>query len=397
MTEAVEQRRSNQVRQTDLRLRQAAREILATEGWSALAFTRIADTAGLSRRPVHDRYSDRWAVVLDLWNSESADVLLGGLESLFSSVEGPHASSDAFQAQLDQFVHPTFELRAAIEVLVMSQFHPRLQQAIHESCKNRIQSLCMAGSDVVSTRQAARRAYLVSIVLGLLLGWRIYEGDDFDLRQQSQRVFMALQTELEPADLPEIDAAHFDGNIVLDVEEPALHSLMLAAIEEIGTYGFDAAATLRIAKRAGCSEGFLFSRYSSKLALFVDIIRRNTEFRLHQNNQLLESIAQKHCQGIADAVFIREAMQPGRGHRRALTLEHFRVSMNDESMRRQTIEALERFVSEMRAANPEWAEKMTPTRVRMAHTVGIGVVALPLIIPGAWRLPFDVVTCALGD
>ncbi len=397
MSEVMEQRRIAQVKQTDLRLRQAAREILATEGWSALAFTRIAERAGVSRRPVHDRFTDRWDVALDLWKSESAQELFDALDALFQTVEGADASADAFQAQIDQFVHPTHELRAAIELLVMSQFNSRLHQAINDTCQQRIQSLCAVSNDISETRKAVRRAYLVSIVLGLLLGWRIYEGEDFDLRQQAQRIFNALQADIAPSGLPTIDAEHFDGNIVLNVDEPALRALMLAAIEEIGTHGFDGAATLRIAERAGFSEGFLFSRYSSKLKLFVDIIRRNTESRLHQNNQLLETIAQSHCQGIADAVFIREAMQPGRGHRRALTLEHFRVSMNDESMRKQTVAALERFVAEMRSANPEWAEKMTPTRVRMAHTVGIGVVALPLVLPDAWQLPFDLVTCGLGD
>lgn len=395
MSELVEQKRLAQVQRTDVLLRQAAREILATEGWSALAFTRIAERAGVSRRPVHDRYTDRWDVAIDLWHSESSDALLGALSTVIEAAEGPEASPQSIKQALDQFVHPTLELRAAIEILVISQFDSRLQQRVHESCRIRIQPLCQPSNDIAEARTSTRNAYLVAISLGLLLGWRISSGEDFDLLNESERIFEALRTDLQPAPLPRLDADHFDGDIILDVDDDNLRNLMIATIEEIGKDGFDGATTLRIAKRAGCSEGFIFSRYHSKLELFVDIIRRNNESRLRQNNELLDSIAREYSQGIADAVFIREAMQPGRGHRRALTLEHFRVSMSDAQMRQQTIASLEKFVAEMRAANPEWAEKMTPSRVRMAHTTGIGVVALPLIVPGAWRLPFDLVTCGL--
>ena len=122
----------NRATRTDDRVLQAAVELLADEGYSALAFTRISERAGLSRRPVHDRYESRSDLALDIWKRKAGAALLASLEGLYETFEGKGANREHFAAAMQEFFTPSEELRCALEILVVSQFDLRLSTAIAE-------------------------------------------------------------------------------------------------------------------------------------------------------------------------------------------------------------------------------------------------------------------------
>jgi hypothetical protein len=66
-------------------------------------------------------------------------------------------------------------------------------------------------------------------------------------------------------------------------------------------------------------------------------------------------------------------------------------------MRRANTESLEKFVEQVRAENAEWAALMTLSRARFSYAVGMGVAAVPLVMPNAWVLPFDSTVRALAE
>ena len=71
--------------------------------------------------------------------------------------------------------------------------------------------------------------------------------------------------------------------------------------------------------------------------------------------------------------------------------------MHNADMRRAHAESLENFVASVREQDPDWAARMTLSRARFGYAVGVGVAAVPLLMPSAWQLPFDITTRAFAD
>jgi AcrR family transcriptional regulator len=107
----------------------------------------------------------------------------------------------------------------------------------------------------------------------------------------------------------------------------------------------DGATTSGIARAAGCSDGLTFARYPSKLLLFLDASRRQQAISFRKYNADQTQVRTKHGMGIADAVAIREVQ-------RALAVSIAR---------------------------------------------GRGLARRPVPQPGAWSLPYDVVTIPLAE
>ena len=125
--------RQSRAQRTDELIRRAALELLAEDGYSALAFTRISERAGVSRRPVHDRYNNRTDITMDLWRNIAQDHLADDLLKLFATFESEDRSPESFVEAMQRYLTPTEELLGAIEILVMTQFDMRLRTIIADS------------------------------------------------------------------------------------------------------------------------------------------------------------------------------------------------------------------------------------------------------------------------
>lgn len=381
----------------DDRVLGAAVELLAEEGYSALAFTRISERAGLSRRPVHDRYANRGDIALDIWNQVASGALIAALQSLYDSYEGADASREHFVEQMQNFFSPSEELHCALEILVVSQFDLCLSTAISESAVRDFEPLIHRGSNDAELRKATKRAYVTAFALGLALTSRMPASEPIDIGFDAGRLFDSLLLDAEQLPMPDVEGSLFAQPIPIETGDVQLDALLTAALDEIALQGFEKATTVRIARAAGCSEGFLFSRFNSKRELFVDAVRRKSTARLQRNNELLSKVASTHGQPTADALLIRESMRPEAARRRSLNLEHLRVGMHDADMRRAQSESLEKFVRDVREQDADWARLMTLSRARFSYAVGMGVSAVPLLMPSAWDLPFDVTTRAFAE
>lgn len=382
---------------TDQLVRRAALELLAEEGFSALAFTRISERAGVSRRPVHDRYDNRIDIAIDLWQNIAVDYLAAQLRELIDAYESEARAADRFVSVMQGFLSPTEELLSAIEILVISQFDARLRELISKSAIEVFDPLVAHDGSDAAIRKATKRAYATSFALGMLLVARLPSADVIDISPHSKRLYESLLLDAEIIELPHFEGRLFNNVAGFNTGDNALEGLLQAALDEVTEVGFDGATTVRIARRSGSSEGYLFSKYDSKLDLFIDAVKRKTAITLTANNDKLAEIAGEYGQPAADALMIKESMRPESPGRRAIALERLRIAMHNPEMRRVQAESLETFVRSVQAENAEWAEKMTLSRARFSFAVGAGVSAVPLLMPSAWNLPFNATTRAFFD
>lgn len=473
------------------RIVSAVVEVLADAGWSGLTFSSVARVAGLSPRPVQDRFPDRWALAVAAWEQvtgpalesalqelldsvglrpssdkasdatsgrelaarastvgpvspglrdrlasalTSAGLLDGVLESGSSSPGGPpdgrpfvalgidpvdemrqalgralaaagRADHLAVQAAgpspewlaraLESFLRPDPVLRAATEILVMSQFDEGLSAAIDTTLGASVSQWCSPSRR--DATDAARCAYLVSTAFGLLLARTRAGVAELSLLGEAELLFAALKSDATPSSLPQETAEHLGRFLDFDTGDPALDALLRATLEEVGRTGFDAATTAGIGRASGYSEGLLFARYPSKVEVFVDATRRQHAQNWRLNEAFQRGVIAAHGEGIAEAVVIREFQRPHLSLARAIHLEQVRLALHDERLRQVQWGELDALVAESTANDPTWHPAASPAHLHLSVAIGLGVACLPMLVPDAWQLPYDVVTIPLNE
>lgn len=298
---------------------------------------------------------------------------------------------------LDAFNRPAPALRAAAELLIVSQFDEALAAAAAEHIVAPVTDWCTPARTGPSPATAARRAYLIILALGLALAHTRPAAADLDPRVQAERLLAALRSDLEPTPLPKARAAYLDADIAFNTGDGALDALLQATLDEISVRGFEGATTSGIARAAGCSDGLIFARYPTKLALFVDASRRQQAISFRNYDDYQTSVRTEHGMGIADALAIREVQRPDVRLQRATYLEQIRLTWHDEELQRTLAEEFNQFVADAMAADPAWAPANSSADLHVSTAVGLGSAMLPVLAPDAWSLPYDVITIPIAE
>ncbi len=337
--------------------------------------------------------------------SSSVQELLDSLERTSLAAAAAHLedlraagpSSEWLGMALDAFNRPAPAVRATAELLIVSQFDEVLAAAAAEHIASRVTDWCTPSRTGPSPATAARRAYLISLALGLVLAHTRAGAADIDLQGQAEAVFAALRSDLNPAPLPKARAAYLDQDIAFDTGDGALDALLQATLDEISVRGFEGATTSGIARAAGCSDGLIFARYPTKLALFLDASKRQQALSFRNYDDYQTSVRIQHGMGIADALAIREVQLPNVRLQRATYLEQIRLSWHDEELQRTLAAEFDQFVADATAADPGWAPASSPSDLHVSIALGFGIAMLPLLAPEAWSLPYDVATIPVAD
>ena len=216
------------------------------------------------------------------------------------------------------------------------------------------------------------------------------------LDSEAARLISALAADRRPVTLPRVEAEHLRVRPVLAPDDPALEALLTATLDEVGARGFDDATTAGISRAAGHSEGLLFSRYQSKLELFLDACEVQRRPGFEANEAFLSRLTASRGRGVAEAVLIREFMHPDAEGPRTLTLEQVRVAWHDTRLRDSLTRQAEEFVNSLRESPTGVPAGRDPVAYfHLATAIGLGLVLLPRLDPEAWRLPYDVMTVPL--
>lgn len=371
------------------RLLDSGIQLLALEGQHSLTFRKVASRAGLSPQPLRDRYADVPALTAGLWEERAWPVLR---EHLLVTLEAA-GMLDAFPSEthltesLTRLARPDDDLLAAGELLVGSHFEPVLKGSVVGTIGHQIQAWCSPRIGRVSPAVAARRAYLLCLALGLVLAGRREGAEDHDLSGESAALLSAFASDREPSELPNDQATHLREGIPLTSGDPLLDALLDATLKQVGRIGYEAATTQRIVSSVGVTEGALFSRYKTKLELFIDATERQLAFTYGLNEQWTRDLTERYGQGIAEAVTLREFQRPTHQALRALNLEQLRVTWRDPVLRHAHEVKLREFES------VAYSDDRARFHALFAH--GLGSNLLPHLYEDCWKLPYDVVTVPL--
>ena len=383
---------SPRVRRTDRAISAASVRVAAEEGWGDFTFARVAREAGTSRRPLQDRYADRSELAASTWTESAEPVLRDLLLELLAAAGLLETAPDdeRFADVLDALAHPVEGVRAAVEFLIVAQFDEGLGGAVDQTLGRQITRWCTPVPGALTREDAARRAFLLSAALGLVLVARRSGVDAIDVHRLGAIFLAALSSGVQPRPLPDVDAPHIDAPVLFDTGDPVRDRLLQATLDEVGTRGYDAATVDAIAHGAQSSQGALFARYPTKAALFLDASRRQAAFALRANEEWMSRIEADWGRGVAEAAFIRESQRPGRHHLRVITLEQMRTGWHEPAVREAMAREYAAFIAESHATKPGF--NLSESHAGLA--LGGGTLLLCILNPDAWLLPYDVVTVA---
>lgn len=385
-------RLQNRVVENNRRLLDAGVATLAEDGWAAFTFQGVATRAGLSRRTLQNRYPSTSALAVDVWRLRCAPPLQAALDDVLAC-----ASEAELAKALSRINRLTHEQRAGLELLVISQFDGVLKETIDNTLGQHVRTALHVGADAASRATAARRAFLLSLALGLAFASRVNQGEDVDLTSEVASLYAGLQVSRDPLVLPKQPASYLRNDPEFDTDDPTLNALFGAVLAQVGTNGFERASVDRIAAAAGFTTGALFARYSTKLELFIDATRRQQAMAMPAAQEYMVSMSAAHGAGVGDALNIRESQRPALAHLRAIGLEQLRVSLHNDGLRKARQQEIDLFVESHLGVDPHSDEAAVRASVYVAVAIGIGIAVLPLLDPDCWSLPYDVVTVPLAQ
>lgn len=365
---------------------------LAETGWTACTVAAIARRSRLTHRAIQPRYERRGLMAAAAWERRCAPRLIDALDAVLTAGAGKRADlASAWQPLADgsQISHATGE------ALVIGQFDPDLASAIDLTLGGWLREHLLPPSGQQAGQEHGIRAYLTADALGLLLACRMPSGTDVDLTPHSKDLQQALSVPATPTALPPDSAAHMDW--LAFTETPGAttgnrdHDAILdATLALIGTIGYEAATTTRIARMAEVNENAIFARYRTKLELFMDATLRQWQAALSYNDAFAARIATEHGAGIAEATLFREAQRPGREFVRALSLEQLRLGWHEPRLANRFDANLRAYAEASRRHAPGLPEAVIRSRTIGEFAVSQGVVLLAQFVPEAWTLPLDV-------
>ena len=370
---------------------EAATRLAAAEGWSGLLFPRVAADAGLSIRPLHERFDDRESLAADLWRLRLVSEIVPALANVVAAIHGngPEALDEALQ----RFSQPSIPLQAASELLMVAATSPDLFAGVRADLGGHLDSWLSPRPRLLTRAEAARNAFGIAVALGLLIAARRYPSRDVNLTAYATELWCAMQKRLAPAKLPSRIAEHLDVAINFGTDDPAWEKLLNATVVTVGQLGYERATVTVISEAAGFTKGLLFRRYETKRDLFLDATRRMSASSMEANLAFQHAVSQEYSPGIAGAVAIREFMRPGRELLRNIFLEQLRLAIHDPEIRASIDSEIDPVMTD-EAALMGASEQLI--YVHTGQALANGVVQLQVLYPSAWNLPYDVVERALA-
>lgn len=381
------------VSENDQKVLDAAERVLLALGWSGLTLAAIMREAGLSNRAIRSRFSSPAHAAALLWQLRLGPTLLGALASLMASAGLLEADADPerFAERLRALSAPSDEVSAAAELLVVAHYTPLLATSVDADLGAALRAWAgpeAAASDPV---RATQRAYLSANALGLVLSAHRRHGHEVDLTSVAAAMLTSLARPGAIIELPAAPARATRETPAFGSGDEGLEALLAATVMLIVQHGFDGASTAAIAREAGFTEGFLFRRYESKQALFIDTLARLQAVALRENAELMQALVSEHGPVYAEAMAYRDGMLPERRKGRVLALEYERVSARAPLLRAHAQRESAALLEQHAAAQPQVPAPHLNGAIFSALASGIGMAALPLLIPGVEQLPFSVI------
>jgi AcrR family transcriptional regulator len=384
---------------TDRQVLDGAASVILSSGWDSLTVLSCAKAAGLSSKAVNDRHASVSALGVAVWRDGIGESLhqaiVDVLESMLPSTSDEAVDSRTGERAFGLLARPSDSLIIAVELLGAAVFDAVLRQALSSDLSTWLAPWCAPKGKVTASR-AAQSTYLVVAALGLLFAFRRPYAVKAKFAGDVEALVRAFANPAKPMSLPKAEAAHMR----LDPPGPVNdeHDALLAAtILEVAANGYPAATLVRIMAATDSTEGLLYSRYASKIELFIAAVNWRTENGLMVNLNWFRGISEKIGPGAAEAVLWREYMRPEHQLGRGLAIEQIRTGWREPALQEVNDAAEATFAKTLMASNPSLTRAEALSKFHWDISLGYGAELLPSFLPDAWKLPFEVVTVPLLD
>ena len=380
------------------RILAAAQDAAAEHGWSGMTLASVGKAAGLTPRPVRDRYPNKALLGAATWAEVAGPALLAALSDALSAaglLDEP-SQEGAFVDSMNALARPKTGLRAAAELLVVSAFEVDMRAAVEVSLGATLREW-LDPDKAGGPARAARRGYLLALSLGLICVARRPGAAAIDFEDEWRRLLDALRSDREPVPLPDVRRAPHLAFIEFDTGDQTTDDLLRAAIDHLGMHGFEGSVLAAVAESAGVSESTIYLRYPTKEAFFMDAINRHQDIAMPGQRATITLVEQEHGLGIAEAVAIRDTMHPRERMANIIEMERVRLTWHRPNLAAQDEERLQKFLAETLVVKPGYVDFIDRARVHVGRAMGVGISFLPLVNDDAWRLPYDVISVPFNE
>lgn len=381
----------------DVTLDNAIVAVIADKGWDELSVNKVAKAAGLTTGAVYARHADKTALGAHAWDRLLSAQLTEALEAVLAaglSAGGPAtdatvATLPAFASAMGAFIRPAPEIRAGLELVMGSQFDPEQRAAIFEPATAWLRERCQPlGGDPA---RAAQATAIVIWALGLVLVSNRPWAESMDPAPAIARIHGALADPADPSNLPAANAAYLRES-PFDTGDPRVDTILMSILESIGTAGYQRTRVVTATDAAQVSESFAFTRYPTKLDLFLAVIRTGYAQAYDDIRAFRESVALDRGIGIAEAVTWREFLSPDVADRRIVGIETDRLTNYNSRMREITVATETSVFDGILAEVPKAQRRAMAGHFHLDFASGHGLPLIGVLLPDSWQLPFDVVT-----
>jgi AcrR family transcriptional regulator len=374
----------------DARVLAATEALLADTGWGNLSRRAIARSAGTSEQVVRDRTADAADLALLLWRDRLGPLAIERLAAFLAAVTTPHdAPRTAAAHAWAPFVEPDPAWRAIGELLIVAHYHPNVRAAVDADLGASLARWCAAEPDPI---RAAQHCFALARALGLVLHGRFAATTAEEFTPLAAEFDAMIQNPGEADPLPDERADHLDHLFPFDTGDAVLDATLRGIFEEVGSVGYDQAVLMRVAERAGTNLGVVYRKFGSKSGVFQAATAAQRRASLDVNLAFRERLTKRHGPGIAEALFIREFLRPGRHLQRTIDLEQLRLAWHDPTLHALTRSETQALVERTAAAHPSAPIGLVRASIQAGRATGTGFVLLADLLPDAWRLPFHVLT-----
>jgi len=262
--------RSAGARANDERILDAAVAEVATDGVDRLRMNATATRCGLTTGALYSRYESAAELAVHAWQTRLRDRHHAQLDALVTFlVDGRCEDEPAYLAAVRRLRRPTAADLATIELLVAARRIDELEEVIADDVQGWL-TAWGAGRG----RDRARRAEVLSTV-GFYWGAALYglpgaRSHDWD--QVLRRFAPALAAHGDrPRSTGRVRPARMIDPVA-ETGEPLRDALIDATAEVIARSGVERATVSRIARRAGMTDGAVYTRYATKGDLVADAV-----------------------------------------------------------------------------------------------------------------------------
>jgi AcrR family transcriptional regulator len=377
---------------TDRQVLDGAFAVILQSGWSGLSVLACAKRVGLSSKAVNDRHASVSHLGVAVWQDSAGPALREALVSVMEVMlpgDGSAVDVAAGTRAFTSLARPGDSLIVAGELLAAAVFDEVVREAIAADLQSWLGGWCLPEGKVTAAR-AAQGVYTLVAAMGLLFAFRRPGAAKVNLALQVGYLADALAHPAKPSRLPALEAAHMR----LDPPGPVTdeHDALLAAmVLEVAAHGYAGATLVRIMAATNSTEGLLYSRYDSKIELFVAATKWRTEFGFMANLNWFRAVSEKVGPGLADAVVWREYLRPEHVLGRGLAIEQVRTGWREPLLQEVNDAAEAELAKTMQKANPALSRSVVLANLHWDISLGYGAELVPSFFPDAWKLPFDVV------